>query len=190
MKLFYDFFPLLLFFGAFKIYDIYVATAVAIAASFVQVGIHWLRLRKFETIHLVTLGVLVVFGGLTIILHDDTFIKWKPTIATLVLGTLILGSQFIGKKTAVERLFGSQMELPRAAWIKLNLSLALFQYVIAGLNYYVAFYYGLDMDEEARQAFWVNFKVFGITGLTVLYAVIMAFMLAKHLPDDTQKDDS
>ena len=112
MKFLYDLFPLLLFFAAFKLYDIYVATAVAIVASVVQVAAFWWRHRRFETLHLVTLAVIVVFGGLTLILRDDTFIKWKPTLVYWILATIVLGSQLLGQKTAIERLLGHQLTLP------------------------------------------------------------------------------
>src|SRR5688572_9456117 len=103
MKFLYDLLPLLVFFAAFKLYDIYIATAVAIVASFAQVGWFWLRHRRFETIHLITLGIIVVFGGLTLLLRDDTFIKWKPTLVHWILGVFVLGSHFTGGRTLIER---------------------------------------------------------------------------------------
>jgi len=108
MKFLFDLFPLLLFFGAFKLYDIYVATAVAIAASFAQVGYYWWRHRRFEVMHLITLVVIVVFGGLTLVLHNDQFIKWKPTILYWIFGALVLGSQLLRGKTAMERLLATR----------------------------------------------------------------------------------
>jgi intracellular septation protein len=112
MKLLYDFFPILLFFIAYKVYDIYVATAVAIAAAFVQTGLYWLRHRRFENTHLLTLGLLVVFGGLTLILHDPVFIKWKPTLVNWLFAIGFIGSQFIGRKPLVERMMGHAVSLP------------------------------------------------------------------------------
>lgn len=190
MKFLYDFFPLLLFFAAFKLYDIYVATAVAIAASFVQVALYWLKRRRFETMHLVTLGVLVVFGGLTLILRDDTFIKWKPTIVYWILGALVLGSQFIGEKTVIERLLGGQITLPRHVWQLQNLSWAIFFMILGALNLYVAFYYGLELDGDTRQAIWVNFKVFGLLGLTIVFIVLQALTMAKYIQQTPEKDDT
>ena len=92
MQLLFDFFPLLLFFAAYKWYGIFVATGVAIVASIIQVSVHWLRNRRFETAHLTTLGVIVVFGGLTLIFRDDTFIKWKPTIVNWLFAAIVLAS--------------------------------------------------------------------------------------------------
>ena len=183
MKFLYDLFPLLLFFVAFKFYDIYVATAVAIAASFVQVGLFWLKHRRFETMHLITLGVIAVFGGLTLALHDDTFIKWKPTLVYWILAALVLGSQYVGKKNIIERMMAAQITLPTAVWRRLNLSWGIFFVAIGAANIYVAFFYGLDLDLETRQAIWVNFKVFGLLGLTLLFTVVQAVFIAKHIQD-------
>ena len=96
MKFIFDFFPLLLFFIAYKIDGIYTATAVAIAASFIQVGMYWIKHRQFQTMHLVTLVLIAVFGGLTLLLQDEAFIKWKPSILNWLFGAVFLGSQFIG----------------------------------------------------------------------------------------------
>lgn len=188
MKFLYDLFPLLLFFAAFKLYDIYVATAVAIVASFVQVGAFWWRHRRFETIHLVTLGVIVVFGGLTLILRDDTFIKWKPTLVYWILAALVLGSHFVGEKTAIERLLGAQMTLPPRVWARQNLSWGVFFLILGALNVYVAFYYAPELDAAARQEIWVQFKVFGLLALTLAFAVLQALLMARHVSAHADKD--
>ena len=96
MKLLFDSFPLILFFGAFKLYDIYVATAVAILASCLQVSWFWYKNRRVEVMHMITLSVIVVFGGLTLFLQNDVFIRWKPTIIYWLFATIVLGSHFIG----------------------------------------------------------------------------------------------
>ena len=188
MKLLYDLLPLLFFFAAFKLYDIYVATAVAIVATIVQVGAQWLKHKRLETMPLVTLGVLVVFGGLTLALHDDTFIKWKPTLVYWVLATLILASQWIGKKTLVERLLGAQVSLPPAVWARQNFAWGLFFVVLGALNLYVAFYFRLDLDAATRQEIWVNFKVFGLLGLTLLFMLAQGMLMARHMSEPNEKD--
>jgi intracellular septation protein len=187
MKLLYDLLPLLLFFAAFKLYDIYVATGVAIVASIVQVGGFWLKHRRFETMPLVTLGIIVVFGGLTLILRDDTFIKWKPTLVYWILAALVLGSQLFGRKTFTERLLGQQIALPPSVWTRQNLSWGLFFLVLGGVNLYVAFYFRPELNEEERQAIWVNFKVFGLFGITLLFVVIQGFLMARHMNEPGQK---
>lgn len=189
MKFLFDLFPLLLFFAAFQLYDIYVATAVAIGASFVQVGWFWWKHRRFETIHLVTLGTIVVFGGLTLFLRDDTFIKWKPTLVYWILATLVLGSHWLGRRTLVERMLGAQVPLPAAVWRRINLAWGLFFAALGALNLYVAFYFGLELDAAARQQIWVQFKVFGLTGITIVFVFVQALFMARHLqhkPDGQQ----
>lgn len=191
MKFLYDFFPLLLFFAAFKLYGIYVATATAIVASFVQVGFYWHRHRRFETMHLVTLTVIAVFGGMTLILKDPTFIKWKPTIVSWIFATAIFASHVIANRPLIAKLMGSQIELPEAVWWRLNVSWGLFFVVLGALNVYVAFYYGLDLEPARREELWVDFKVFGITAMTLLFVIAQAFIMAPHLRDhDGQKMDA
>lgn len=186
MKFLFDVFPLLLFFAAFKLYDIYVATAVAIVASIAQVGVFWWRHRRFETMHLITLAVIVVFGGLTLWLHNDTFIKWKPTILYWVFGALVLGSHLVGRKTVMERLLGGQLKLPARVWHQVNLAWGLFFLAVGALNLYVAFYYAPGEAAEIRQATWVNFKVFGLMGLTFAFAIVQALFLARHMKDEKE----
>ena len=134
MKFLYDFFPIVLFFIAYKLYGMYVATAVIIVSSLLQVGYSWFRHRKVEKMHLITLVIVLVFGGLTLILQDPVFIKWKPTVVNWLFGLAFLGSQFIGAKTLVERMMSTQIELPSAVWRRLNLTWVAF-FVIHKLLY-------------------------------------------------------
>ena len=181
MKLLFDFFPLVLFFGAFKLYDIYVATLVAMAASLAQVVFIRIRHHRFETTHLVTLFVILLFGGMTLIFQDDMFIKWKPTIVNWIFAVVVLGSQFIGKRTVLERLLGGQMQMPARIWKKVNVSWGLFFFVSGLLNLYVAFYFRTHLDEAARTDFWVNFKVFGLLGLTLAFSIIQMMIVARYI---------
>jgi len=190
MKFLYDLFPLLLFFAAFKYFGIYTATAVAIVASFIQVGLFWLKHRRFETMQVVTLAVIAVFGGMTLLLHDDTFIKWKPTLVYWILAALLFGSQWLGKKTIIERMLGAQIAVPEHIWKRLNLSWGFFFTVLGVLNLYVAFYYGLDQDAETRRDIWVNFKVFGLLGITLVFTVVQAFFMAKHIEQKPEAGES
>ena len=189
MKLLFDFFPLLIFFTAFKLADIYIATGAAIVATFVQIGIFWYRYRRFETMHLVTLAIISVFGGLTIAFHDDTFIKWKPTIINWLFGVIVIGSHFIGKKSAIERLMGAQLSLPSRVWSKVNASWGIFFLLMGLLNLYVAFFYNPEASEEVRQATWVNFKVFGMLGLTLLFSLGQMLFLARYIEPEEQKQE-
>lgn len=183
MKLLYDFFPILLFFVAYKAYDIYVATAVAIVAAFAQTGLYWLKHRRFENTHLITLGLLVVFGGLTLILHDPVFIKWKPTLVNWLFGIGFLGSQFIGEKPLVERMMGHAVTLPARVWSRLNWAWTWFFFAMGALNLYVAY----NFSEET----WVNFKLFGMLGITVIFVVAQSLYLSRHLePEEETGGDS
>jgi intracellular septation protein len=190
MKLLFDFFPLLLFFAAYKFYDIFVATAAAILASFAQVTLFWLKHRRFEKMHLIGLGVIVVFGGLTLVLHDNTFIKWKPTIVHWVMAALLIGSHFVGEKTAIERLLGEQISLPQRLWGRLNFSWGVFFFLLGALNIYVAFFFGLHLDTQTRDDIWVYFKVPGTLALTLLFVVMQALLMAKHVQEKAENPES
>ena len=120
MKFLFDLFPVVLFFIAYKTYDIYVATAVLIIACFVQTVGHWAIHRRFEKSHLITLVLVSLFGGATLLLQDEMFIKWKPSVINWLFGVAFIGSQFIGKQPFIQRMLGSQLELPRVIWRNLN----------------------------------------------------------------------
>jgi len=178
MKFLFDFLPILLFFVAYKLYDIYVATAVLIVASLAQVGWLHFRHRRVEQLPLITAGLVLVFGGATLLLQDETFVKWKPTVANWLFGLVFLGSQWIGKKTVMERMLGKTMELPAAVWVRLNLAWAVFFLTMGVTNLYVAFHFDTDT--------WVDFKLFGMLGLTLAFVVGQSFYLARHLKTDTE----
>lgn len=184
MKLLFDFFPILLFFIAYKLWGIYAATAVAIVASVTQVSVHWWRHRRVENMHLVTLALVVVLGGLTLLLQDERFIMWKPTLVNWLFALAFLGSRFFGEKTLVQRMMGSQIVLPRPIWNRLNWSWVVFFLLLGAANVYVAFYYGLDLSADERRDIWVNFKLFGMMGLTFAFVIAQAFYLARHMRDD------
>ena len=181
MKLLFDFFPILLFFIAYKAADIYVATAVAIAATFLQVGISWLKTRTVATMQLVTLVILVVFGGLTLYLHDEQFIKWKPTVINWLFGATFLVSHIFGDRTAIERMLGTSMTLPQVVWRRLNLGWIIFFLSLGGANLYVMSHF----DRDA----WVNFKLFGMLGLTLLFIVLQSFYLSRYLAEPERKEE-
>ena len=178
MKLLFDFLPIVLFFVAYKLYDIYIATAVAIAASVIQVGWAWFRHGKVENMHWITLGVIVVFGGLTLILRDETFIKWKPTLVNWLFAAAFLGSQFIGKQSLLKRMMAANITLPEPIWLRLNMSWVSFFVVMGAANLYVAFNYDTDT--------WVNFKLFGMMGLTIIFIIAQAFYLSRHIKPDQE----
>lgn len=179
MKLLFDYFPIILFFVAFKTYDIYVATAVAMVASVVQVAYYYARHRRVENMHLISMGVILVFGGMTLVFHDDTFIKWKPTIVNWLFAVAFLAAALFSEKNLLERMMASTLKAPKHIWARINLYWVLF-FVFSGLlNIYVAFYYGLDLPEEERTAIWVNFKLFGMLGITLVFILIQSLYLAR-----------
>lgn len=174
MKFLFDFFPILLFFIAFKLYDIYVATAVAMLASFLQVGFSWRKHHRLETMHLVTLILIVVLGGATLLLHDETFIKWKPTVVDWAFALAFLASQFIGKKNLIQRMMEEHITLTSEIyWTRLNIAWIIFFVSLGFLNLYVAF----NFDTNT----WVNFKLFGMMGLTLLFVIAQSFYLAQYM---------
>ena len=173
MKFLFDLFPIILFFAAYKLYDIYIATAVAIAAAFMQTGLFWLKHRKFENMHLVTLGILIVFGGLTLFLRDPIFIKWKPTVVNWLFGAVFFGSRYIGKRTLVERMMSHAISVPASVWVRLNWAWVAFFMGMGLLNLYVAYQFSEDT--------WVNFKLFGMMGLTIAFVFIQAFYLSRYM---------
>jgi len=214
MKFLADFFPILLFFLVYKLYGLYVATAVAILASIGQVGFFWLKNRRVETMHLVTLVLLVVFGGLTIALQDRTFIMWKPSIVNWLFAVGFLTSQFVGERPLIERMMSHAIEVPPTIWRRLNLLWVVFFTLMGVANLFVAngFFVAessllaaagtsadidltrcselftgglldLCLEAQQREATWVNFKLFGMMGLTLAFVVLQAFYLARHIKD-------
>ncbi len=176
MKFLADFFPVLLFFVAYHFFGIYVATGVAIGAAVLQVGYLWLRHRKVEKMQWVTLGLLVVFGGMTLILHDPLFIKWKPTVVNWLFAVAFLGSILFRGPTLIQRMMGHAIELPPPIWSRLNLAWGLFFILLGAANLHVAFNY----PEET----WVNFKLFGMLGLTLLFVVAQSLYLARYMHEE------
>lgn len=178
MKFLFDFFPILLFFIAYKVADIYWATGVAIASSLVQVGYMWLRHRRVEKMHWITLALIAVFGGLTLFLQDETFIKWKPTVLNWLFAVVFLGSQFIGKKNIAERMLGGNVTLEAHQWQHVNLSWVVFFILLGAANLYVM--YNFDTDT------WVNFKLFGMMGLTIAFVLLQAVLLTRYMKPEEQ----
>jgi intracellular septation protein len=173
MKFLFDLFPVILFFVAFKLFGIYTATAVAIAATFVQIGWVWYRRRKVDNMLWVSLGVIVVFGGATLLLHDETFIKWKPTVLYWLFGAALLIADLGFRRNLIRAMMEKQMALPDAVWRKLLLSWVGFFAMMGALNLYVAFNFSTDA--------WVNFKLFGGMGLMLGFVLLQALVLAKHV---------
>lgn len=175
MKLLFDFFPIILFFIAYKTYDIYIATAVAIAATFIQVFYSWVRYRKVENMQWVTLIILIIMGGATLYFQNEQFIKWKVSVINWLFGIAFLSSQFIGKKPLVERMMSGNIELPDYIWKRLNLSWCFFFISVGFVNLYIIF----NFDTET----WVHFKLFGMLGLTIIFVILQAIYLSSYITE-------
>jgi intracellular septation protein len=179
MKFLFDLFPIILFFVAFKLQGIYVATAVAIAATFAQIGWLWLRGRKIDTMLWASLAIIVVFGSATLLLHDETFIKWKPTVLYWLFACVLSVSALFFHKNLIRAMLGEQIQLPDPAWSKLNFSWAGFFACMGFLNLYVAFNFPTDT--------WVNFKLFGGMGLMLVFVIAQGLFLAKYVEPKESK---
>lgn len=177
MQLLFDFFPLIAFFVAYKFAGIFVATGVIIAAVLVQTAIQWARHRKVSSMALISAGLVLVFGGLTLWIHDEAFIKWKVTVVNWLFAAGFFISQFVGERPMIQRLIGTSVTLERALWLKLNSIWATFFLVLGAINLYVMYSFSTDI--------WVNFKVYGLFGLTAVFALLQGFWLASKMPQDS-----
>ena len=179
MKFLFDLFPVILFFIAFKFFGIYVATAVAIAGTFAQIGWVLLRGRKVDNMLWVSLGIIVIFGGATLILKDPTFIKWKPTVLYWLFAAVLLVSDFGFRRNLIKSMMGKQITLPEPVWRRLSLNSVAFFSGMGVLNLYVAY----NFSEND----WVNFKLFGGMGLMFAFILLQGLMLAKYVDGEETK---
>jgi intracellular septation protein len=180
MKLLLDFLPVIIFFIVYKTSgNIILATAVLIPATALQMLYTWLRTHRVEKMQLVTLALVVFLGGATILFQDKTFIQWKPTVVNWLFGAAFLGSHFIGQKTVVQRLMDSNISLPGPVWRNLNIAWIIFFVAMGIINLLVAY----SLSEEA----WVNFKLFGMLGLTLVFILIQGLYMSKHIQADTNE---
>lgn len=201
MKFLFDFLPVVFFFIAYKFFGdlppgiielvnqipfvsldqadpkhaIIFATLIIIIASIFQNLIHGLMYRRLEKMHMISLGILLVFGSMTVISRDPDFIKWKVSIFNWVFSAVLLGSIFIGEKTLIERMMSHAFVVPTNIWKKLTIIWGVFFIFIGILNYIVAFHFAGKDDIN-----WVNFKLFGILGLTFVFMIAQGIYIAKH----------
>lgn len=176
MKILFDFLPILIFFLVYKnTGDLILATAILIPASILQVAYNWFKHHTVEKMHIISLVLVVLFGGATVLLGDGDFIKWKPTILNWLFAVAFLGSQFIGSKNIIQRLMDGQLTLPFKVWRTLNLAWVGFFIVSGAANLYVF----NNFSEET----WVNFKLFGLLGMTIVFIIAQGIYLSSHLKD-------
>lgn len=179
MKFLFDLFPVILFFIAFKAFDIYFATAVVIVATAAQIACVWYRHRKVDTMLWVSLALVVVFGGATLVLHDETFIKWKPTILYWLFSIVLFGSARFFGRNLIRAMLETQVKLTETLWQQLNLAWISFFAVMGVLNLYIAFNYPTDT--------WVTFKLFGGMGLMIAFIIAQGIMLARYIPNQEEE---
>jgi intracellular septation protein len=171
MQFLFDLLPVIAFFVAYKMAGIYVATGVLIVGVLLQTLVSWVRHRRVSGMLLTSAVLVLVFGGLTLLIHDPVFIKWKPTIVNWLFAAAFLASQFLSGPTIVQRMLGENVKLDDASWIRLNLMWVGFFLFAGTVNLFVAFNY----DE----ATWVNFKLFGLMGLTLVFAMAQGVWIAR-----------
>jgi len=182
MKQLLEFIPLVIFFIVYKMVDIYAATgALMVAMTLTFIYSYFKNGKKAEKMQIVTLAMILVFGTLTLVLHDDVFIKWKVTLVYALFSIGLLVTQFIFKKPAIKQMLGKELQLPEHVWSNLNLAWALFFAILGAVNVYVAF----NMSQEV----WVNFKVFGLLAVTLLFTVLSGVYLYKYLPKDNAETE-
>lgn len=205
MKFFIEFLPVVLFFAAYKLYSlipvdtidsinsvlpfsfavgkesdaIYFATLIAIIISGITVLVHYIKYKDFNKNQTITFVLFIIFGGATLMFRDPTFIKWKPTVINLVFALIFFGSTFIGDKPLAQRFLGGALDAPKHIWLKLNTAWIIFFVVIAAINLYIAY----NFSEE----FWVNFKLFGMTGLTFAFIIIQIIVLSRYISTKTEE---
>ncbi|MHA0852967.1 septation protein A [Serratia nematodiphila] len=179
MKQFLDFLPLIVFFAFYKLYDIYVASGALIVATALALVFTWVKYRKVEKMTLITFLMVLVFGTLTLVFHNDLFIKWKVTVIYALFALALLISQWVIKKPLVQRMLGKELTLPDKVWSNLNLAWAVFFLACGLANIYVAFW--------LPQSVWVNFKVFGLTVLTLVFTLLSGIYIYRHMPEEQKK---
>jgi intracellular septation protein len=170
MKLLIDLFPVVLFFAAFKLKGIFAATIVAIIASVIQIGWMYYKHRKVEPMMWLSFAIVCIFGGATLLLHNETFVKWKPSVLYWAFSLALTGGQLFFGKNAMKGILGKQISLPEKVWKKINLSWGGFFLILGCVNLYVAYTFSTDV--------WVNFKLFGIMGLILAFSLIQGIFLS------------
>jgi len=176
MQLLFDFFPLIAFFIAYKFGGIFIATGVIIAAVVLQTAVQWFRHRKVSTMSLISAALVLVFGGLTLWIHDEAFIKWKVTVVYWLFAAGFLVSQFVGDRPVVQRMLDENITLERPLWLRLNTAWVVFFAALGAINIYVMHHFSTDT--------WANFKVFGVIGLTLVFTVLQGIWLAAKMPPE------
>lgn len=177
MQLLFDFFPVVAFFVTYKLTDIYVATGVLIVAVLAQSAIQWVRHRKVSTMALISGALVLIFGGLTLLIRDEMFIKWKVTVVNWLFASGFLLSHFFGDQPFVQRMLAHNIELSRPLWLKLSWMWIAFFTTLGAVNLYITYHFSTDV--------WAAFKLYGMIGLTLLFVFLQAYWLSSKMPADS-----
>jgi len=188
MKILFDFFPVIVFYVAYtigkrfvgEVQGMIIATALLIAATCIQVGVTWLRKRKVEKMHIVVLVLAIVFGGATIYFHDPAYLVWKVSLANWLFAVAFLASHFIGDSPLVKHMMQHAIELPEVIWTRLSYMWIVFFISVGIINLIVARSVSFDA--------WVNFKLFGMLGLTFVFVILQSFYLARHAREKSAEE--
>lgn len=177
MQLLFDFFPVIAFFATYKVTgNLFAATGVIIVAVIAQTAWQWFRHRKVSQMALISGALVLIFGGLTLLIHDKVFIQWKVTVVNWLFAAGFLASRYFGDRLLIERLMGENVQLERPVWQTLNWAWIGYFTALGAINLYVAYNFSEDT--------WVNFKMFGMLGLTVVFALAQAFWLTSKMPPE------
>ncbi|QYK11452.1 septation protein A [Shewanella rhizosphaerae] len=179
MKQLLDFLPLVIFFAVYKFFDIYIASGALIVATALQLVVTYLLYKKIEKMHLITFAMVSFFGTLTLVFHDDAFIKWKVTVVYALFALALALSQYL-KKPILKGMLGKELIVADKIWSRVTWYWVAFFLACGLVNIYVAF----NLSQET----WVNFKVFGLTALTLINTVITVVYLYKHMPEEHKKE--
>ncbi len=172
-KLLFDFFPIIIFFVVYKMYDIYTATVALIIATAIQLTYEIIRYRKVSMMHVVTFVLVLILGGATVYFHDEALIKWKVTIVNWLFGVIFIFSTYLMQKPIIQRLMEESIELPQKIWKRLNNIWGVFFLFLGAINLIVAYNFSTDI--------WVDFKLFGMLGITFVFVIGQGIFLAKHI---------
>lgn len=181
MKVFFDLFPVILFFIGFKLYDIFIATAIAIGATIAMIIYSKLRHGKVEKMLMINGVIISLLGGITLLLHDKTYIMWKPTVLYWLMAAALLISNLFFKKNLIQQMMRKMLNPPAHVWQKLNWLWITFLIVLGFVNIYVFKHYSEDT--------WVNFKLFGVTSMMFVFMIAQTLALKDYLiePAEGQK---
>ncbi|MYF68991.1 MAG: septation protein A [Proteobacteria bacterium] len=180
MQALIDFLPIIVFFAVYQAADIYVATAALIVAMALQIGYQWLRTRTVNRMLLISGGLVFLFGGITLFFRNPIFIQWKPTVVNWLFAAGFLASRYIGSKTLTERLMGQAVELEPNMWRQLNLMWVGNFTFLGAANIYVVYNFS--------EAVWVNFKLFGMLGVTLLMVIVQVAWIAAKTADSQHQE--